>query len=410
MKKYFLISIALISLLNTLYAQCSGTVSYLKYNNRNIDLYTSGNLMPDSCFWDFGDGNSSTSYGTTAVSMNYSYSTSGTYTVTATMYGHNFPPAITSCQYTATKVVTVVDNLPPATSCSLTASVTYNITGPYTYNFIGGSNGQAISSPCVMKIFKTSVNPRQQVYYTAAENPDLTLSTSNNMSFTTNFQTAGTYEIWYYIKKYTGTGTGFCEDSTFASFEIAFAQNCQAGFTMFEDSTNSGSWFAYNTSTGDNLTYQWTFGDGTSSTQQYPFHTYAVPGHYDICLRIIGDSCVSDFCDTSSVHRMASGNMSSFNVLAPVGIKENVETVSAISVFPNPFENYMTVKFVSTESTSIVISLYDAIGKLVLQKETKCSQGENKIELSTSELSRGVYTLNIKGSSNNFNKTIKLIK
>jgi hypothetical protein len=52
-------------------------------------------------------------------------------------------------------------------------------------------------------------------------------------------------------------------------------------FFMFADSVNpaSGNYFAYNTSYGsETMSYLWNFGDGTTSTQQYPFHQYAVPG------------------------------------------------------------------------------------------------------------------------------------
>jgi PKD repeat protein len=39
-----------------------------------------------------------------------------------------------------------------------------------------------------------------------------------------------------------------------------------------------------NTSTGDNLTYLWDFGDGNTSTQQNPSHEYVVAGNYTVTL------------------------------------------------------------------------------------------------------------------------------
>ena len=38
------------------------------------------------------------------------------------------------------------------------------------------------------------------------------------------------------------------------------------------------------TSTGDNLTYLWNFGDGNTSPEQNPIHEYAVSGEYTITL------------------------------------------------------------------------------------------------------------------------------
>ncbi|WP_426061951.1 gliding motility-associated C-terminal domain-containing protein [Hymenobacter sp. B1770] len=46
----------------------------------------------------------------------------------------------------------------------------------------------------------------------------------------------------------------------------------------------------------DNKTYSWTFGDGTTSTQENPVHTYATPGNYTVTLRITTEC----FCRESS--------------------------------------------------------------------------------------------------------------
>lgn len=48
------------------------------------------------------------------------------------------------------------------------------------------------------------------------------------------------------------------------------------------------------------VSWQWTFGDGTSSSEQNPVHYYAEPGTYKVCLRIVGfngqECCVSERC------------------------------------------------------------------------------------------------------------------
>ena len=59
--------------------------------------------------------------------------------------------------------------------------------------------------------------------------------------------------------------------------------------SIFADSTNAGNYFAYNLSwTSGATSYLWDFGDGTTSTQQYPFHQYAIPGQYIVCLTVTG--------------------------------------------------------------------------------------------------------------------------
>lgn len=42
--------------------------------------------------------------------------------------------------------------------------------------------------------------------------------------------------------------------------------------------------------------YYWDFGDGNSSTSQFPHHTYAMPGTYNTCLTIASQNCVNQFC------------------------------------------------------------------------------------------------------------------
>ncbi|MDP2385819.1 MAG: PKD domain-containing protein [Bacteroidota bacterium] len=186
---------------------------------------------------------------------------------------------------------------------------------------------------------------------------------------------------------------------------------CHASFTMFEDSTNAGNWFAYNTSTGNNLNYYWDFGDGISSTQQYPFHTYTVPGHYDICLTVQGDSCVSSFCDSSSVHRMTSSGMSSFNVLAsPTGVKTNESVISMINIFPNPVTDELNLQLITAEAKDLEIVLSDMLGKTIIKNEFSISAGENQIKLNTSEISNGVYMISITDKKGNRIKAAKIIK
>ena len=55
---------------------------------------------------------------------------------------------------------------------------------------------------------------------------------------------------------------------------------CQASFYAYPDSSAQYGVIVVNTSTGNGLTYYWDFGDGNSSTQAWPQHTYAQPGIY----------------------------------------------------------------------------------------------------------------------------------
>jgi PKD repeat protein len=45
-----------------------------------------------------------------------------------------------------------------------------------------------------------------------------------------------------------------------------------------------------NTSTGDNLTHYWDFGDGNTSTLQNPTHTYVTAGFYSCILTVTNEN------------------------------------------------------------------------------------------------------------------------
>jgi len=63
--------------------------------------------------------------------------------------------------------------------------------------------------------------------------------------------------------------------------------------TVYEVQFNSS--FANGTA----QTYNWDFGDNTTSSQANPMHTYSQLGYYNVCLNITGtNSCSNSICDT----------------------------------------------------------------------------------------------------------------
>jgi PKD repeat protein len=73
---------------------------------------------------------------------------------------------------------------------------------------------------------------------------------------------------------------------------------CEAAFT-WEQLPGTLTFHFHSTSTSghDIVSYQWIFGDGHQGDGQAPYHTYAEPGVYLVCLIITDASgCVSDVC------------------------------------------------------------------------------------------------------------------
>lgn len=190
---------------------------------------------------------------------------------------------------------------------------------------------------------------------------------------------------------------------------------CQVNstFSIVADTLNPGVYNAYETSTGNGvLSYLWDFGDGTSSTLQYPNHQYATPGQYIVCLTVtsaIGThTCSDSYCDSSSVQKMAVGFlMSQFNVIAPIitGINETEKTIN-IKAYPNPISDELIVEFTNKDFEKLNYVLIDALGRVVLSNSFE----KDKTTINTSQLSKGFYNLNIINEDGNKIKSLKIIK
>lgn len=229
------------------------------------------------------------------------------------------------------------------------------------------------------------------------------LSTAN--SFTTTLPSGSNW-----ISLYVFSNGQFCDSTT---VNVNCNVPCQANsqFTVFADSVNAGNYFAYNQSTGSSaLTYLWDFGDGNTSTQAYPFHQYATPGHYVICLTVTATSgsvsCSDISCDSSSVQRIASGYlMSKIQVVqSATAVKENT-LLKNLSIYPNPVENELTVEVELAREEKIYYVITDALGKVVAKNELTSS----KTTINTATLDRGIYFLSVT-SNDQVLKTTKLMK
>jgi len=80
---------------------------------------------------------------------------------------------------------------------------------------------------------------------------------------------------------------------------------CEADFVYAVDSVNYLQYTFTDQSTSDStiLVWEWDFGDGNSSYQQNPEHTYTDTGTYIVCITIYTfDDCEDTFCDTIEVY------------------------------------------------------------------------------------------------------------
>ncbi|NLR94390.1 InlB B-repeat-containing protein, partial [Flammeovirga agarivorans] len=84
------------------------------------------------------------------------------------------------------------------------------------------------------------------------------------------------------------------------------------------------------------------------------------------------------------------------------------DEINQFKVYPNPITDIVNLEFEASTSEQIGITFYDILGKVVLTTNAVTNSGRNKIEIKTSSLLPGKYTVRIVGQ--NLQKTVNLVK
>ncbi len=218
--------------------------------------------------WDFGDGNTSTAVNPGA----YNYGTYGTFTITLTVT-NNICIQSHSVTITIDPIPPILDfSYDPASGCApLTVTFTnlsqFADPGSYFWEF---GNGQGVSH---------AINP---VYtYTEPGIYSVTLSATNILGDTVSITKSGIIEVY---------------ESPVAQFSIKPLVVYIPGGKIF---TNNQSFGAFS--------YFWDFGDGETSTDFEPVHSYQIEGLYDIMLAVTNSLGCVDTARVTSAVRVEKG-------------------------------------------------------------------------------------------------------
>ncbi len=181
----------------------------------------------------------------------------------------------------------------------------------------------------------------------------------------------GTFSVGHRIYRTNPNGGAVCTDSTNQIITITQgACLLSASYVRYIDPSNILQRYYYNQTNNLSATdsIRWTFGDGTSANSYNATHTFANPGVYNVCLRVIKrnangtlSNCVSEICRLDTVayqcNIQAYFTSSSDSATAPATIQFNNQTVnysptdsitwnfgdgSAVSHAVNPFHIYTT--------------------------------------------------------------------
>ncbi len=217
------------------------------------DVSTPGSGAINGWLWDFGDGNTST-----LAAPCHTYAAAGNYTVSLVVTDVN------GCNNTVVRPNFVSVSTPPVASfngsplaaCTPPLNVTFtnNSTGgaaPLSYQWDFGDGGSS-----------TLANPTHT--YNATGAFTITLIVTDVNGCTDTLVRTSYVNIGSVVAAFTPSTTTICEGQS-----VTFTDN----------------------STGNPNTWNWTFGDGGTSTAQNPTHTYATAGTYTVSLTASNGAC-----------------------------------------------------------------------------------------------------------------------
>ena len=80
----------------------------------------------------------------------------------------------------------------------------------------------------------------------------------------------------------------------------------------------------------------------------------------------------------------------------------------AVTAYPNPFAQDLSAQIMSTESSPVTLSLYDALGRRVLHRQVAGNAGQQLVDLRSAALPTGAYVLHVQQGSHT--GTVRLTK
>jgi PKD repeat protein len=157
--------------------------------------------------------------------------------------------------------------------------------------------------------------------------------------------------------------------------DFSFIDEGDLTVNFTDESTGATSWL-------------WDFGDGNTSTEQSPVHTYEYVDNYTVTLTINDGACSSSQVFTT---------VTSVDDAAPAGL--------GISLFPNPADGWARVVFDNAITEDLQIQLIDISGKTLSSYLLRA--GQQFADLEVAELPAAVYLVRIQGQG--FTEMRKLV-
>ena len=132
------------------------------------------------------------------------------------------------------------------------------------------------------------------------------------------------------------------------------------------------------------VAFEWDFGDGESSTEPNPVHTYAEPGEYEVTLTVMNECGFNSITQTVVVMANAVGEISG---------------ISEFNVYPNPNDGRFTMILRGESRGDLEISFTNVLGQTIMQSQLDFRTGNVTKEFSFNDLAAGVYIFQIRSGN-----------
>ena len=383
--------------------------------------------------WDFGDGNTST-----LQNPSHTYSTEGTYNVCLTIT--DSCGSDTTCQLISICDPLNTDFLYQATGLSIQMQNQFTEAISFFWDFGDGTTSTQQnplhSFPssgsyhvCLIEWDEcTSDTMCKDLVVCGTVTSDFSYAQNGNAVSFTNNSSNDLFTLWDFgdgnassienpSHTYTQSGTfdvcltvGDSCTTDISCQSITTVASCIADFALVGDTSMPGLYYGYNLASGDNLTYSWTWGDGSSSIGELPSHQYADSGLYTICQMILDtlSLCADTFCIDYNIMK---GQIIYEIIFVDYPVNANPFSTqhSAFSIYPNPFTDQITVEFELHQAGGARFHLTDLSGKIIRSFPAGNKSGEfRKEDLNLEGIASGIYVLQI--NSNGEILRTKIIK
>ncbi len=95
-------------------------------------------------------------------------------------------------------------------------------------------------------------------------------------------------------------------------------------------------------------------------------------------------------------------NITSNQLLSPIAM--------ALNVYPNPSQGQTNMHFTSPQSTNLRYNIVDKLGRIVIHKEISVQQGNNRFTINTSQLSTGIYFVQLTDGQQKVSKKLTIVR